>query len=290
MNTFVNLFSPRSVVAVFAAGLLFLPLSGCDSSGGLDDDSVPVSAEETAESIAVSLGENTGGVASDLTDAAGLLTSGTKSTFAKDITRSRECTYDDSDEDWTCTFVIEGARGRIDSLRVQRTVRAQFFDGMTVVRAPSKADSMTYELKSGDGHLTTPRLDHSHTVVPSEWSIARQKADTYGIALLSKNAGRDVSGTLSGERRKRERTAEIRRTGTDDLLWEKGNGLIGGTVEGTYDATVTVTRQDDSTVSREISLTYTATFSDGSITVSLEGGGERFNGETFEFDRDGLLL
>jgi hypothetical protein len=103
------------------------------------------------------------------------------------------------------------------------------------------------------------------------------------VALLSDSAGRDVREEFSGAVRERTRDAEIRKTRSGELVWREGEGLVGGTLEGDYRATVEIQRANGSTVTRSVDATYVTTFSEDGATIEFTGGGERFDGETFGF-------
>jgi hypothetical protein len=273
--------SLRFLVGLLSVAVPLLLFVGCDSSGGLDegdDGETTVSAEETAEAIAFSSAEATGGTADELAGAAALAsTVGT----AKD--RSRNCSFDDGTDTWTCEVTVDSSRGRAD-LDLERTYRAQFFAEGRPVQAPAEADSMTFEIVTGTGQVRTPRIDNSHTLLPARWSLAGLQESTRRVVLLSDSAGRDVSEQFSGALRERTRTAEVRKTGASDLVWREGDGLVGGTLEGAYRATVEIQRANGDTLTRSVDATYVTTFSEDGATIAFTGGGERFNGKTFEFD------
>jgi len=267
-------------------------LAGCDSTGDLDEgDELVVTPEETAEAIAFSTAEETGGAAESFADAAVLLTNGTSSSsfdgLAKSITRDRSCTYDDTEMIWSCDFSVVGSAGRLDSINVERSSRVQFFDGDTPVARPADADSMTFGIVSGSGLIQTPRIDNSHALLSTTWALARTPASNeFAIYLLSPPAGRDVSEEFVGPRRSRTREAQIRKTGARGLLWRSGNPgrPIDGTLEGTYAATVEIERATGDLVTRSVDVAYTITFSEDGAEITFTGGGERFAGQSFSFD------
>lgn len=277
---------PAALLPVVVALVLFV---GCDSTGGLDDNSnVTVTAEETAESIALSLAESSGGAASDFSDAAAIA-GGAVASMAKDLNRSRNCSYDSDTQIWTCTVEVNGSLGRIDTVDFDREYRAQFFAEDTEVRRPADADSMTFEIVEGSGEFKTARLSRSHELLEGTTWAFRQAPDntTYAIHLLSTEAGRNVEAEAEGRdgNRSRTREAKIRKTSVENLVLRRGVGLVEGTIEGSYEADVEIERADDSTVSRSVNLTYVATFTEDGAQITLTGGGDRFNGQTFEFNR-----
>jgi hypothetical protein len=287
MRTPRSFFLSRSLAAIAAVAAALILFAGCDSTGGLEDDpGVTVTAEETAASIAQSLAESTGGTADEFADAAAIL-GGAGASTTKDFSRSRDCSYDDSEQIWTCTVEVSGSRGRIDTAEFDRTYRVQFFAGDAVVRRSSEADSMTFEIVEGSGRFETARLDRSHTLIPATWAFSEASGDSFGIDLLSANAGRDATAEAVGRdsSRTRTRNAEVRKTRVEGLVYRENDGLVAGTIEGTYEADVEIERADGDTVSRSVSVTYVATFSADGAEIRFTGGGERFNGESFTFDR-----
>jgi hypothetical protein len=285
-TTLLPSFLPRRLAAVLFVALALVLFVGCDSGGGLDDeDAASVDPEETAGSIAQSLAESTGGTADELGDAAAIV-GGAASSTAKSVSHSRDCSYDDGTQVWTCVVDVEGARGRIDTVDFDRTYRVQFFGAGEVVRRSAEADSMTFEMVEGRGRFETVRIDHSHELLPATWSLRATQDDTYAVDLLSDEAGRNVSEDIAGRRdRTRSREAQVRKTRVEGLVFREGGGLVAGTIEGTYDADVEIERTDGDTVSRSVSVSYVATFSETGAEIAFTGGGERFNGESFEFNR-----
>jgi hypothetical protein len=278
---------------VGAAGLVLVLLlsAGCDSTGGLaDDGDAAVTAEETAEAIALSTAENSGGTADDLATAAGLAAStlgtsrGGSPAIAAAFERGRDCSYDGNAEAYTCTFIVTGSRGRIDTLDIRREVDVQFFANGTPTRRARGADSLVYRVRSGAGQVKTPRIDNEHTVVASAWSFSRAGEGRWAVDLLSESAGRDVREVLSGPERERSREASVRKTDASGVVWQEGSGLVDGSLAGSYDAAVAITRADDSTVERSVDVSYQIVFSDGAAEITFTGSGERFNGQSFTFD------
>jgi len=283
----------RKLVGTLAMALFALVvLTGCDSTGGLDDsdDETVVTAEETAESIATAVSEDTGGTLSDLSDAAGFLQTGVSSNqtanqTAKVFTQENNCSYSTETRVWLCSVAVNGSNARIDTASFEREYRLQFFSGETTIRRPADADSMTFGVVSGRGELVTTSVDNSHDLLPTTWSLARTGDGTLRVELLSAPAGRNANETFTGNIRQRIRNAEVRKTRADGLVVREGSGVIAGTLEGTYDATVDITRADDSVVTRTINAEYVITFTDSGAEITFTGGIERFNGESFSFDR-----
>jgi hypothetical protein len=276
----------RSLTVLLAVALL---LTGCDSNGGGEDPEATVSPSETAEAIAFSTADETGGTLDDLNNAITAFNDDLSSANAasKDLSASRECTFDSEAVLYTCTVEVSGSSPRVSSASFDRTYRFQFFDGETAVRRSPEADSMTAELVSGSGSLQTARIDNSHDVVPATWSIARTPtADEYAVDLLSEQAGRDVEENFTGPVRERSRTASVRKTIADDLLWRSGDGFVDGRIDGVYNATVEILRADDTTGSRSVDAEYTIEFGESEAEITFTGGGETFAGESFTFNSD----
>jgi hypothetical protein len=276
----------RSVALLLAVAVV---LTGCDSNGGEDDSSATVSPAESAEAIAFSTAEETGGTLDDVENAISAFNDDLSSanSASKALSASRECTFDDDAVLYTCTVEVSGSSPRVSSASFDRTYRFQFFDGETAVRRSPEADSMTAELVSGSGSLQTARIDNSHEVLPATWSIARTAtADEYAVRLLSQEAGRNVEENFTGPVRERSRTASVRKTIADDLLWRSGDGFVDGRIDGVYNATVEILRADDTTVSRSVDAEYTIEFGESESVITFTGGGETFAGESFTFNSD----
>jgi hypothetical protein len=276
----------RSVALLLAVAVV---LTGCDSNGGEDDSSATVSPAESAEAIAFSTAEETGGTLDDVENAISAFNDDLSSanSASKALSASRECTFDDDAVLYTCTVEVSGSSPRVSSASFDRTYRFQFFDGETAVRRSPEADSMTAELVSGSGSLQTARIDNSHEVLPATWSIARTAtADEYAVRLLSQEAGRNVEENFTGPVRERSRTASVRKTIADDLLWRSGDGFVDGRIDGVYNATVEILRADDTTVSRSVDAEYTIEFGESEAEITFTGGGETFAGESFTFNSD----
>lgn len=274
----------RSVALLLAVAVV---LTGCDSNGGEDDSSATVSPAESAEAIAFSTAEETGGTLDDVENAISAFNDDLSSanSASKALSASRECTFDDDAVLYTCTVEVSGSSPRVSSASFDRTYRFQFFDGETAVRRSPEADSMTAELVSGSGSLQTARIDNSHEVLPATWSIARTAtADEYAVRLLSQEAGRNVEENFTGPVRERSRTASVRKTIADDLLWRSGDGFVDGRIDGVYNATVEILRADDTTVSRSVDAEYTIEFGESESVITFTGGGETFAGESFTFN------
>ena len=264
-------------------------LTGCDSNGGGEDPEPTVSPSETAEGIAFSTAEETGGTLDDLENAItafdddDALVQSTPET--KDLSASRECTFDSDAVRYTCTVEVSGSDPRAASASFDRSYRFQFFDGEAAVRRSPEADSMTADLVSGSGSLETSRIDNSHEVVPATWSIARSAtADEFSVQLVGEVAGRDVEETFTGPVRKRSRTASVRKTLSNALRWRTGDGFIAGSLDGTYSANVEIARADDTTISRSVDAEYTIDFGESSAVITFTGGGETFAGASFTFN------
>jgi len=291
MPTFASSSIPSLIRSLALLFTIAVVLAGCDSNGGAEDSDATVSPAESAEAIAFSTAEETGGTLDDLENAItafdddDALVQTTPET--KDLSASRECTFDGDAVLYTCTVEVSGSSPRVSSASLDRTYRFQFFDGETAVRRSPEADSMTAELVSGSGSLETARIDNSHEVVPATWTIARTAtADEFSVQLVSEEAGRDVEENFTGPVRERSRTASVRKTLSNDLLWRTGDGFIAGNLDGTYSANVEILRADDTTVSRSVDAEYTIEFGESGAVITFTGGGETFAGESFTFNSD----
>lgn len=270
----------RSLTLLWAVLLI---LAGCDAAGSMDDaadEDLTVTAEETAASVATALAQETGGTADDIEDVA---------RFAHDLTAgpkafSRDCTFDAAAIWWTCSVAFDRS-GNLRSRTYERTYRVQFFDADGTPQSNYRvggvpADSLTFTVLEGSGRFSSPRVESSHTILGTPtWHVAINDS----VLVMNGSGGRAHTDSLTTNRTTRVRDASQESTLTD-IAWVRGDGIDSGTISGTHEAEVVITRLNGETATRSISVTFEATFTDGTGTITLTGGGERFNGKAFAFD------
>jgi hypothetical protein len=273
---------------VLAATLvLLLVLTGCDSTGP-SSDAPEVSADETAEMIAVTLAEENGGTADDVASADLYATN--LQTGSKAISRSysRDCSYSDADQLWSCDVSASRTSNRIDA-SFSRSVEVQFLDASgqpqrNYTEDGETAASLVYTILDGSGSFESPRMSTEHTIPASGNDASSWTIDGPGSGVLTINGAgsRETSATRTGRRGSRVRSATLT-SQVSDVLLERGSGIQGGTIAGTYDAEIVLTNDAGEEFSRSISVEYEATFSNDTVEITFTGGGERFNGRSFEF-------
>jgi hypothetical protein len=266
-------------------------ITGCDSSGPAAEEA-EVAPDETAEMIAVSLAEETGGTADDLASAnfyaQDLSAAGDVADKLASVSFSRECRYADAEQVWTCDVSASRSNDRIDAA-FSRTVNVQFFDADGQPRRSYRVDgqppaSLSYTILSGEGTFTSPRVSSEHTLPAAGESPTMWSVDGPGTGRLTINGAgsRTTDVTINGRRGVRSRSAAIT-TQASDIVLDRGEGIQSGTINGTYDADVLLTNDAGEEFSRTVSVEYEAVFTDGSVEISFTGGGDRFNGQTFTF-------
>jgi hypothetical protein len=277
--------------------LLLVLLTGCDSTDSNSTDEV--SPDETAEMIAITLAEENGGTADDLSSSTFYtqpLTVG-PSALTKDAvkalsrTYNRDCQYSDADQVWTCTVSATRTTNRSEAT-FDRTVEVQFLDANGQPRRAYDVDgepaaSLTYSILSGSGTFDGPRMSSQHTIpAPGEdavfWTIDNPGT---GLLTINGNGSRSVSNGQDGFRGSRTRNATITTLATDVVV-DRGAGIQSGTISGSYEAEVELTNNSGNSVNRTINVEYIASFSGDTVEITFTGGGERFNGRTFTFSSD----
>ncbi|PEN13509.1 hypothetical protein CRI94_09340 [Longibacter salinarum] len=279
----------RSVLhpALVASVVLFLILTGCDSAGP-STDAPTVTADETAEMIAVTLAEDAGGTTADFVSIDQSFMSNLSSQKALSGSFSRDCSYSDATQLWQCDVSASLTTDRSDA-SFSRTVEVQFLDSSDQPQRNYSVDgndaaSLSYTIVDGSGSFDGPRVSSQYGLPAPGESASSWTIDNPGTGRLTINGAgsRTVDASRSGRRGSRTRSAIVTTQATDVIL-ERGNGIQSGTITGTYDAEVILANDEGDEVSRSVSVEYEATFSNGVVEVTFTGGGERFNGRTFEF-------
>lgn len=275
MSTQTLRFAPLLVALVFL-------LAGCDAGGSMNDDQsddFTVTAEEAAASVALALAQETGGTIDDVEDAV---------QFAENLTASsknftRDCLFDDANVWWACSVSFERS-GDVRSRTYNRVHRIQFFDAAGDPQPNYRAGDVTAEslrltILEGSGRFSAPRIESSHSILGTPtWDVTAFRDSLF----FNGNSARLHTDEVTTDQTMRLREA-MQEVTLDDVLWVRGAGIESGTITGTYDAEVTITR-DGETGTRTIAVSFEAIFEDGESTITFTGGGERFNGRQFAFD------
>lgn len=270
---------------------LLLVLSGCDSSGS-STEPLEVTADEAAEDIALALATDPGGTLDDVEDAASVASVLTRTasmrTASPSVAHARHlspttCSFNNSAVLWTCGFDVtrSGERGTVT---VARTYEVQFLDAEGTPLpfyevGATTASTLSFDVTSGSGTVTTERVDNNYTINTSQWTLSDI---TDAEATLNGTVRRTMNGTLTGENATRTRTATVSSTARD-LVWIREEGPSSGSLSGSYSAEVTITRDGES-ATRTVEAAYTVMFTDGQAELTFTGEGSRFNGASFRFD------
>jgi len=258
----------RSFAAIAALGLL--ALAGCSS----DDPAAPAAStlataeKDAAAQVAADLAEDQGGLVDQLGDAvlfAGGFDPALK-TADPVCDGLREADYDSTTGTWTIT--IERERGFPDGTPYHAftrvfTVRYLDADGLAQMHyfSPDSVPASTIEfaILSGTGVHRTLRLDRQ--LLSLEASFVITNADSEYVTVNG-TYDRAASADFTNPRFERTHDSTLHlelvdvmapRRPTRDLA-----DAVSGTVNGVYDATITVTRGDDyreQEIHREFSIT-----------------------------------
>ena len=282
----------RTLHTLSALLVMALLLVGCDSSG-TSSEPLDVTAEETAESIALATATETGGTLDDAEDAAtvsSVLTNAMMGPSASmraqtsDLAQNH-CGFNNDEVLWSCSFSVERSSERAE-VAFSRDYEIQFLDAngdpMPFFEMGGEtAASITLDVLSGWGSVQTRRVVNSYTINTSSWTLSDL---TETSATLSGTASRSMADTLTTQNAEHTRIADVEME-MQDLVWVQEEGPENGTISGTYSAEVTITR-DGETATRTVNASYTITFADGEGEITFTAEGSRFNGESFRFDVD----
>ena len=290
----------RGIDILFAIALaLVFALTGCKKNA-TDPIVEANTTEDAAESVANSLGEDNGGVADQIGDIADLSGSlgiqpeaavlaekyGLSTAAGDTVYKS----YDAGTQTWTL-FI---SRSRVNFLGLYRsgftrTYSYQFINKDNVPQqfyrtGTDTAYTIKFKVTDGSGYAFTRRLNHRLLSLTSDWVVTGANTSTVTINGTSKRIGADTLTTHNFVR-SLNHTLDLTFTNvTGPRAPRAGSGIgftrnprmTGGTITGTYTASVGVLRGDAYT-ERNFTKTFTVTF-DGS------GGNINMNGRIFRVD------
>ncbi len=283
---------PLSIVIPFA----LLLVTGCkkNSTGPVLDPSLN-SNQDAAQSIANAVGEDNGGVADqmgDVADATGsagisanvgsLWTDGPlmKSTSTNGDSIAK--TFNASDSSWT-VFVTRsrvGVLGRMAGFT--RTYYIKFIDqnGTALPRyvttAPADtASTILFKVLSGSGYTKTQFVSTHLLSISSDFVVTGANTSTMTVNGTFTRTGIDTIETLTGERVLNHTLVAtlVNLTGPRTpryMMITRTPRATGGTITGTYTATVSVLRGNSYT-DRSFTKTFTITFGGGNGSIDLSG-------------------
>lgn len=262
--------------------LMFTLLAAFALAGCSDDTNTPeaigiVSAEkDAAETIATDLGADDGGLVDQLTDAvsfAGGVDLSLKS--ADECEGLREADYDAATGTWTITIVRE--RGDPESLpyaSFTRVYTLRFLDEMGEPQEHYMVDgeaarTIEFAIVSGEGEHLTMRVEQELLELAGQFVITDAHTD---VVTINGTYTRSGVNELETDRFERTHTSTLN-LALIDVVAPRGVGrdlseAVSGTVTGTYEATITVTRGDDYS-EREIYREFNIELGDGEAQVFM---------------------
>lgn len=269
--------------------LAALVWTGCDKSTDPVDEAVL--DEDVATAVAGAVGEDGGGAADQVNDAASLASTGgipasaalTNAPYGADGVAAIDTVYDAASGWWTATLTrTRLAPGVGYAAYVYRVYQYQFLNsGGTAQRRyivnGDTARTINFKILRGIGYHRTPRRVHRLDSLSGNWVVTNAHLPTVTITGSTDTYYRHGIDTLTTPAATRTHDNVLRIT---DLQVTRTRGLtpsVSGTMSGTYEATITFLRGEvyrEKSVSREFTVTYT-----GDETRVGVGG------RNFRFDR-----
>lgn len=282
--------------AVICAAIL-LCVSGCrkNSTGPTLDASIN-SNQDAAQSIANAVGEDNGGVTDqmgDIADAtgssgisAGVGTAGSYEALMKSVSTEGDTvikTFNASDTSWT----VSVTRSRIGLFGRQagftRTYYIKFLNmnGVALPRYSTTtpadtANTIIFKVLNGTGYTMTRFVSTHLLSISSDYVATGTNTSVMTVNGTLTRTGTDTIKTLTGERVLNYTLVANLQNVTGPrtaryMMMTRTPRATGGTITGTYTATVSVLRGDSYT-ERSFTKTFTVTFGGGVGSVDVGGG------------------
>ena len=294
----------RTRVAGMAIATLLLFGPGCRKNSsaptGTSDANPSLSSnQDAAQSIANAIGEDNGGVTDQLGDmadetgssgiSANVGSASPNGALMKSVSTAGDSvtkTYNPSDTSWTVTVV----RNRVGLLGRQagftRTYYIKFIDQdgvaqpryITANTPADTASTILFTILNGSGYTIT-RFASTHLLsLSGNFTATGANTSVLTVNGTFTRTGTDTITTQGGERvldyTLSASLQDVTRPRTPRYgLVSTGPRATGGTITGTYTATVTVLK-GESYSERSFTKTFTVTFGDG--TGSIDIGGAKF--------------
>lgn len=262
---------------------------GCDKSTNPAEETTL--DEDVATAVAGAVGEDGGGAADQISDAASLASTGGLPASAGLMNAASgangntaiDTTYDPATGWWTATLTrTRLAPGLGYVAYVYRVYQYQFLKASGVAQrryivSGDTARTINFKIVRGFGYHRTPRRVHRLDSLSGSWVVTNAHLPTVTITGSTDTYFRHGIDTLETREATRTHDNTLRIT---NLQVTRTRGLtpsVSGTISGTYEATITFLRGEvyrERSVSREFTVTYT-----GDETRVGVGG------RTFRFDR-----
>ena len=276
---------PLLAALVFAAGL-----TGCDSSAdaGTSGSSAMADTEDAALVVAQALALDGGGV---LEDAAAAVSVAAASAAARPpdghpaFPARPGCrptrTFDAATLVYTLTSDCSRTNGRL-SATFARVATVRFLGAGGQPQAErAGATALDFDILSGSASLVAPRASHRVTALTADFAVTTLDQDLATVNGTTTRATADSLGGPRGSRTVVARTAlrltDVRGPRGVEEDWHRG---VSGTITGTYAATVTTTRADGTSATREVARDIAITLPRGGSDVAeITLGGQRFHAD-----------
>lgn len=278
---------------IVAATLLFV--SGCKNNSTGPGNASISSNQDAAQSIANAVGEDNGGVADqigDIADATGssgisanVGSAWTDGALMKSTTPSGDTvikTFNASDTSWmvSVTRTRVGLFGR--QAGFTRTYYIKFIDqnGVALTRyitttPVDTASTIVFKTLNGSGYTITRSVSTHLLSITSDFVVSGANTPILTVNGTLTRTGTDTIKTLSGERVLNHTLVLNLQNVTGPRVPRYATATripraTGGTITGTYSATVAVLRGDSYT-ERSFTKTFTITFANGAGVIDVNG-------------------
>jgi hypothetical protein len=282
-------------LTLMVAALGLLALVGCseDDATSPGASTLATADKDAAEAIATDLGSDDGGLVDQLSDAvdfAGGIDLGAKA--AGECEGLRDAVYDDATGTWTITIERErGEVGDVPYAAFTRVYTVRFLDAAGEPQERydvdgSLANTIEFAIVSGSGLHATRRVEHALDALEGQFVIADAHTE---LVTINGTYLRSGTHSLANDRFSREHSGTLTLALTD-VVAPRGAGrdlsaAVSGTVSGTYEATITVTRGDDYT-EKEIYREFTVELGDGDAVMEMNRKQYRARLKSGELDGD----
>ncbi|HEY6952810.1 MAG TPA: hypothetical protein VI758_10405 [Bacteroidota bacterium] len=297
---------PIGPLSLAAAAMLFM--AGCNKNSTGPGSATVSSNQDAAQSIANAVGEDNGGVADqmgDIADATGssgisanVGSAWTDGPLMKGTVTSGDTvvkTFNASDTSWTVAVVRTrvGLYGR--EAGFTRTYNIKFIDrnGVALDRyittqPADTASTILFKVLNGTGYTITRFVSTHLLSISSSFVVTGVNTSTITVNGTLTRTGTDTIKTLTGERvLNHSLTLNLQNvTGPRTPRYATVSRIpraTGGTITGTYSATVSVVRGDSYT-ERSFTKTFTITFSQTAGTIDVGGTSYTFDTEVGELN------
>ncbi len=279
MNTIKQFFS-----AALIAGLFF---TGCDKSTDPVTESEAM-YEDAAESIAASVGDESGGATESFADVmiaggGGAMGSAAPVMDGEDQVTAGVPTYDSTTGWWSVSV-----SRTMENMRVTRSITREYRYQYQKNGTPQKhfvtsgdtATTLKFRIVSGTGVMKNLRVSHTLTQLKGAWTSSNLNKDTVTITLDS-NYVRSATDTIKTNLMLRTHTGTLTLTSVNvkapryrPLIagaWRDNfHNAVSGTISGNYTAAITFQR-GDAYKERSINRDFTVTIGGGEGSLNING-------------------